>query len=168
MFRWYDISGCLFLFAKLTIQQKDSLYGARFKSWTGGNGLARNITWRNIQFDNVPFPTGPKPNSTSTNNTRVQDFLFENFKGTILDTPGYVEGSCVSDPCWYAVPEATGKEVAIFDLYPGTATNIVAKHISAKTVTGAEVDVMCNSTTISTDVGFKCQDGPFVPTAAGL
>ena len=34
----------------------DELYGARFKSWTGGNGLARNITWRNIVLYNVPFP----------------------------------------------------------------------------------------------------------------
>jgi hypothetical protein len=35
---------------------KDELYGARFKSWTGGNGIAKNITWRNIVLDNVPFP----------------------------------------------------------------------------------------------------------------
>ncbi|KAK7449316.1 hypothetical protein VKT23_013459 [Stygiomarasmius scandens] len=161
------------------IVMKDSLYGARFKSWTGGNGLARNITWRNIQFTNVPFPIyitqnywdqgiGPKPNSTSTNNTHITDFLFDNFSGTINDKPGYVEGSCVSDPCWYAVPGATGKEVIIFDLYPETATNVVAKNIFAKTETGAPVAVMCNSTTVSNDVGFKCVDGPFVPTAAGL
>lgn len=32
----------------------------------------------------------------------------------------YFEGSCVSDPCWYAVPNATGREVIIFDLYPDT------------------------------------------------
>ncbi|THV04601.1 pectin lyase-like protein [Dendrothele bispora CBS 962.96] len=161
------------------IVMKNSLYGARFKSWTGGNGLARNITWRNIQFDNVPFPiyitqnywdqgVGPKPNSTSTNNTHIADFLFDGFDGTINDTPGYVEGSCVSDPCWYAVPGATGKEVIIFDLYPGTATNVVAKNIFAKTETGAPVAVMCNFTTVMNDVGFQCVDGPFVPTAAGL
>ncbi|TFK66193.1 pectin lyase-like protein [Pluteus cervinus] len=155
-----------------------TLYAARFKSWTGGNGLARNITWKNIVFDNVPFPiyitqnywdqgVGPQPNSTSPNNTHIQDFLFEGFTGTIRDTP-YVEGSCISDPCWYAVPGATGKEVAIFDLYPGTASNILVKDTFPRTETGAPVTVMCNPETISTDVGFKCWDGKFIRTAAGL
>ena len=80
----------------------------------------------------------------------------------------FVEGSCVSDPCWYAVPGATGKEVIIFDLYPGTATDIVAKDIVARTETGARVTVMCNPATITNDVGFVCTDGPYVPTRAGL
>ncbi|KAI0803239.1 pectin lyase fold/virulence factor [Irpex lacteus] len=157
---------------------KNTLYGARFKSWTGGNGFARNITWRDIKFENVAFPiyvtqnywdqeNGSRPNSTVVNNTHVEDFLFRNFKGTIEDKP-YVEGSCVTDPCWYAVPGATGKEVIIFDLYPNTATNIVAKDIFAKTETGAQVAVMCNSTAVSNDVGFKCWDGPYIPTKAGL
>ncbi|KAG6818284.1 hypothetical protein H0H93_006287 [Arthromyces matolae] len=102
---------------------KDSLYGARFKSWTGGNGFARNVTWKNIAFDNVRMPTGPKPNSTTVNNTHVEDFLFQNFVGTINDDPNYFEGSCVSDPCWYYVANATGREVVIFDLYPDTGAD---------------------------------------------
>ncbi|EGO19068.1 glycoside hydrolase family 28 protein, partial [Serpula lacrymans var. lacrymans S7.9] len=145
-----------------------TLYGARFKSWTGGNGLAQNATWRNIMFIDVMFPiyvtqnywdqnVGPKPNSTNTNETHIENFLFENFVGVINDTPGYVEGSCISDPCWYAVTNATGKEVVIFDLYPDTATNIVAKDIFARTLTGAPVAAMCNTSTISTDVGFVCE-----------
>ncbi|KAJ7696742.1 pectin lyase fold/virulence factor [Mycena rosella] len=158
---------------------KSTLYGARFKSWTGGNGLARNITWKDITFIDVPFPiyvtqnywdqgVGPRPNVTDAlNNTHVQDFLFQNFAGVIRDKP-YVEGSCVSDPCWYAVANATGREVAIFDLYPGTASNIVAKDIFATTETLRPVDVMCNATTVTNDVGFKCWDGPFVRTKAGL
>ncbi|KAF7307636.1 Glycoside hydrolase family 28 protein [Mycena indigotica] len=157
---------------------KDSLYGARFKSWTGGNGLARNITWKNIAFDNVMFPIyvtqnywdqgiGPKPNTTTTNNTHIQDFTFVNFAGTIRDT-GFVEGSCVSDPCWYAVPNATGREVVILDLYPGTASNILAKDIFAVTETGRPVAAMCNSTTVTNDVGFKCWNGAFIRTKAGL
>ncbi|KJA19224.1 glycoside hydrolase family 28 protein [Hypholoma sublateritium FD-334 SS-4] len=164
------------------IVMNNTLYAARFKSWTGGNGLARNITWKDITFYDVPFPiyitqnywdqeTGPQPNVTgSVNNTHIQDFLFENFVGTIKDVP-YVEGSCVSDPCWsamYFVPGATGKEVAIFDFYAGTAVNVIAKNIFATTETHAPVTVMCNSTTISTDVGFKCWDGPFIRTKAGL
>ncbi|EKM61813.1 glycoside hydrolase family 28 protein [Phanerochaete carnosa HHB-10118-sp] len=68
----------------------NTLYAARFKSWTGGNGAARNITWRNIAFNNVPFPDGPPPPSNTANNTRVEDFLFQNFAGTIEES--------VSDP----------------------------------------------------------------------
>ncbi|KAI0640152.1 pectin lyase fold/virulence factor [Trametes polyzona] len=158
---------------------KHALYAARFKSWTGGNGLARNVTWRNIKFENVMFPIyvtqnywdqdlGARPNASSVNNTHIQDFLFENFEGTINDKPGFVEGSCVSDPCWYAVEGATGKEVAILDLYPNTATNIVVRHVHARTETGSPVRVMCNASTIATDVGFKCWDGLFIPTQAGL
>lgn len=155
-----------------------TLYGARFKSWTGGNGLARNITWKNIIFHDVPFPiyvtqnywdqnAGPMPNSTDLNNTHIQDFLFEYFVGDIRDTP-YVEGSCVSDPCWYSVANATGKEVAILDLYPNTTSNIRTKEIFARTQTGAPVDVMCDPETVDNDVGFKCRDGHFIRTPAGL
>ncbi|KAI0347920.1 pectin lyase-like protein [Trametopsis cervina] len=157
---------------------KNSLYGARFKSWTGGNGFARNVTWRNIAFTNVPFPIyvtqnywdqedGPPPSSTNANNTHVEDFLFQGFAGIIEDKP-FVEGSCVTDPCWYAVPGATGREVIIFDLYPGTATNIVAKDVLATTETGRPVAVMCNQTTVSNDVGFKCWNGAYIPPRAGF
>ncbi|KAJ7729082.1 pectin lyase fold/virulence factor [Mycena maculata] len=161
-----------------TIMQS-CLYAARFKSWTGGNGIARNITWKDITFLNVPFPIyvtqnywdqedGPPPNVSSTlNNTHIADFLFDGFTGVIRDTP-FVEGSCVTDPCWYYVANATGREVVILDLYPGTATDVLAKDIVARTETGREVDVMCNATAISTDVGFKCWDGPFIRTKAGL
>ncbi|KAK0209211.1 pectin lyase fold/virulence factor [Desarmillaria ectypa] len=160
------------------VTMRDSLYAARFKSWSGGNGLARNITWKDIVLDNVPFPIyvtqnywdqglGTQPNSTNANSTHIEDMTFQNFSGTIRDTP-YVEGSCVTDPCWYHVANATGKEVIIFDLYPGTATNIVAKTIHATTQTGSIVDVMCDPTTVTNDVGFKCRDGAYIPTTAGL
>jgi len=154
------------------------LFAARYKSWTGGNGLAKNMTWRDITFVDVVFPIyvtqnywdqglGPRPNSSTTNNTHIQDILFENFKGTIYDKPGYVEKSCVSDPCWFAVANATGREVAIFDLYPNTTSNIVAKDIFPKNIDGRPVTVMCNTTTVSNDVGFKCWNGPFIRTKAG-
>jgi len=155
-----------------------TLYAARFKSWTGGNGLATNITWRNVLFNDVMFPIyvtqnywdqslGPKPNASNINETHISDLLFENFAGSVNDIPGYQDGSCVSDPCWYYVANATGKEVVIFDLYPGSATNIVAQNIFGTTVTGAPVAAMCNTSTISTDVGFVCQDGPYIPTSLG-
>lgn len=63
---------------------------------------------------------------------------------------------------------ATGKEAVIFDLYPNTATNIVVKNLVASTLSGAPIAAMCNSSTISSDVGFVCWNGPYVPTMAGL
>ncbi|OJA14438.1 hypothetical protein AZE42_08178 [Rhizopogon vesiculosus] len=152
-----------------------TLYAARFKSWTGGNGAAVNITWTGIKFIDVMFPIyvtqnywdqsdGPRPTSSSTDETHIENFLFEDFTGVINDTPGYVEGSCITDPCWYYVSGATGKEVTILDLYPGTATGIVAKGLSASTLSGAPIAVMCNSSVISSDVGFKCWDGAYIPT----
>ncbi|KAG8971902.1 hypothetical protein FRC05_010571 [Tulasnella sp. 425] len=160
------------------VVMKNHLYGARFKSWTGGNGLASNITWRNIVLQHVKFPIyvtqnywdqgkGPKPNSTSTNSTHLQNILFDNFSGDIDDS-GTVEGTCITDPCWYYVPGATGEESVIFDLYPGTATNIVARHINGiRTDKGVPVRVMCDNTTITSDPGFVCQNGPFVATPVG-
>lgn len=152
----------------------NELYGARFKSWTGGAGIAQNITWRKIIVQNVPFPIyvtqnywdqgiGPKPDPGNvTSNTHVDGFTFENFSGTLRDTP-YVEGSCVSDPCWYAVEGATGHETIIFDLYPGTATTIKAKNIHIRTQTGVRPEVMCDPSTITSSPGFKCRDGTYIP-----
>ncbi|KAJ7239762.1 pectin lyase-like protein [Mycena haematopus] len=150
------------------VQNKSTLYGARFKSWTGGNGLARKShTWKDITFIDVPFPSlrssmltfsmksywdqddGPRPNNTNTlNNTHIQDFLFDNFVGVIRECYAVRRGLVISDPCWYFVPNATGREVAILDLYPGTATNVVARTFF-RTETGRPVAVMCNSTTVS-------------------
>jgi len=157
----------------------NELYGARFKSWSGGKGSAQNVTWKNVVFNNVPFPIyvtqnywdqelGPQPpTSANSTNTAVIDFTWENFVGTIRDVP-FVEGSCVTDPCWYAVPNATGKEVIIFDVSPGTEKNLLAKHIISRTETGAPPAVLCNSSAVVGDVGFVCQDGKFIPTSAGL
>ncbi|KAF8586264.1 glycoside hydrolase family 28 protein [Ramaria rubella] len=157
----------------------NSLYGARFKSWLGGKGAAVNVTWRNIALKNVPFPiyvtqnyvdqetSGPMTPTANSSSTHIENFLFENFTGTLEDVP-FTEGSCISDPCWYAVPGATGKEVVIFDLFPGTATNIVAKNLAVVTETGAPLRVICNSTDVTGNVGFKCVDGLYRPTPAGL
>ncbi|KAK7052027.1 glycoside hydrolase family 28 protein [Favolaschia claudopus] len=160
------------------VLMKSGLYGARFKSWTGGPGLTRNVTWRNVRFIDTVFPiyvtqnyfdqeTSTRPvipaNPDPNNATHIQDFVFENFSGSIRDV-GPQEGSCISDPCWFFVANATGREVVIFDLYPGTAMNITTKNIFAKTESGGEVDVMCNPEDIMNDVGFKCQDGRFIRT----
>ncbi|KAJ7863376.1 pectin lyase-like protein, partial [Mycena leptocephala] len=160
---------------------KSGLYGARFKSWTGGPGLTRNVTYRNIRFVDTLFPiyvtqnyfdqeTSTRPvipaNPDPNNATHIEDFTFENFSGTIRDI-GPEEGSCISDPCWFFVANATGREVVILDLYPSTATNVRTKNIVAKTESGGRVDVMCSTVDVTNDVGFICQDGAFIRTKAG-
>lgn len=98
----------------------DAVYAARFKSWIGGQGLAKNVTWKNIRAFNVSFPiyitqsyfnqgsaqTQIEPGSTTVrpNNSSVvmENFRWMNFTGTINSyRPG--DGSCVTDPCWYNV-----------------------------------------------------------------
>lgn len=92
----------------------NAVYAARFKSWVGGQGLAKNITWSNIRTYNVTFPIfvtqtyinqgSPQTqleNGTTTgrpNNSTVvmQDFTWANFTGSINSlNPG--DGSCVTD-----------------------------------------------------------------------
>jgi polygalacturonase len=92
----------------------NAVYAARFKSWVGGKGLAKNITWSNIRVYNVTFPifvtqtyinqgsaqtqlengtTVGRPNNSTVN---MEDFTWANFTGTINTfNPG--DGSCVSD-----------------------------------------------------------------------
>ncbi|KAJ7830641.1 pectin lyase-like protein [Mycena olivaceomarginata] len=163
-----------FLFENVLM--RSGLYGARFKSFTGGPGLTRNVTYRNIRFVDTVFPIyvtqkGTRPvipaNPDPDNATHIEDFLFENFSGTIRDI-GPKEGSCISNPCWFFVANATGREVVILDLYPGTATNVRTKNIVAQTESGGEVDVLCNTTVITNDVGFICQDGAFIRTKAEI
>ncbi|KZV74089.1 glycoside hydrolase family 28 protein [Peniophora sp. CONT] len=174
---------------------KDSLYAARFKSWAGGNGLAKeyalnfslpeldlnfvlySITWKNIAFSKVMIPIyitqnyydqeKGKPTGAGSNETHIENMLFQNFAGTIDDS-GKVEGSCVTDPCWYYVEGMTGKEVIILDLYPNTTSNVRAKDVFATTISHAPVQVLCNSTAVSNDVGFECVNGLYKPDAAGL
>lgn len=92
----------------------DAVYAARFKSWIGGQGLARNLTWKNIRCFNVSFPmfvtqsyfnqgsaqtqiesgsTTVRPNNASV---VMENFNWVNFTGTINSyMPG--DGSCVTD-----------------------------------------------------------------------
>lgn len=98
----------------------DAVYAARFKSWVGGQGLAKNITWSNIRTFNVSFPifitqsyfnqgsaqtqlengtTTERPNNSSV---VMQNFNFVNFTGTIASY-NYGDGSCVTTPCWVSL-----------------------------------------------------------------
>lgn len=92
----------------------DAVYAARFKSWQGGQGLAKNISWTNMRVFNVTFPifvtqtyinqggsqtqigngaTEGRPNNSTVN---MEDMRWENFTGSINTyQPG--DGSCVTD-----------------------------------------------------------------------
>lgn len=92
----------------------NAVYAARFKSWQGGQGLAKNVSWTNIRVYNVTFPifvtqTYINQGSTQTqsssgavlarpNNSTVnmEDFTWSNFTGTINTfAPG--DRSCVTN-----------------------------------------------------------------------
>ncbi|KDR71012.1 hypothetical protein GALMADRAFT_75463, partial [Galerina marginata CBS 339.88] len=78
-----------------SILMNNTLYGARFKSWTGGNGLARKYLLGSMSTSTYPFScnhqltgelqVGPRPNTTSTNKTHIQDISFQNFAGVVKE-----------------------------------------------------------------------------------
>jgi hypothetical protein len=108
--KWANVSNITFN----DITVVDAVYAARFKSWIGGKGLAKNVTWSNIHLYNVTFPifvtqtyvnqgsaqtqlengtTVGRPNNSTVN---MEDFTWSGFTGTINSfSPG--DGSCVSD-----------------------------------------------------------------------
>jgi hypothetical protein len=108
--KWANVSNITFN----DITVVDAVYAARFKSWIGGKGLAKNVTWSNIRVYNVTFPifvtqtyvnqgsaqtqlengtTVGRPNNSTVN---MEDFTWSGFTGTINSfNPG--DGSCVSD-----------------------------------------------------------------------
>ncbi|KAG8799632.1 hypothetical protein FRC17_007077 [Serendipita sp. 399] len=156
-----------------------AVYGARFKSWTGGRGLAENVTWRDIRNINVSTPIfvtqnyydqdkGPRPNNTNQTSTHVNNLKFINFDGFINPNP--TDGTCISNPCWNYVQGGDGTQAIIFDLYNGTATNLQAINVHVKPYKKQYKDttVICDPTTLvpgeQDTLGFLCQRGPFVET----
>ena len=164
----------------------NSVYAARFKSWVGGQGLAKNITWSNIRTYNVTFPifvtqtyinqgsnqtqlengsvTGRPNNSTVV----MQDFTWANFTGTINTfNPG--DGSCASDPCWYNVglPDLKHTEAVIIECNTNSSCqNFSLKDIQVFPQSLESSTVICiNATsTLNPHLGFHCGNGTFVPT----
>ncbi|EMC97953.1 glycoside hydrolase family 28 protein [Baudoinia panamericana UAMH 10762] len=166
----------------------NAVYASRFKSWEGGQGLAKNITWSNIRAYNVTFPifvtqtyinqgssqtqigngaTSGRPNNATVN---MQDFRWVNFTGTINTfRPG--DGSCVTDPCWYNVglPNLTHTEAIIVECntntscvnFEMTGIEIIPQSLDAPTVICLNATAALNS-----DLGFDCSNGTFVPTYA--
>ncbi|KAG8808731.1 hypothetical protein FRC17_003805 [Serendipita sp. 399] len=156
-----------------------AVYGARFKSWTGGNGLAANITWKNMVLLNVSTPIfitqnyydqgkGPRPNNTAGTSTHIANFHFENFSGYL--NPSWTDGTCISDPCWNYVEGIDNTKAVIFDLYNGTATGLQVKNVHVKPYKKRYEDttVICDPATLAPGaqdtLGFKCWNGPYVAT----
>lgn len=150
------------------VVMENSVYAARFKSWAGGKGSAQNVIWRDITLKKVQLPilvtqtygdphySSDSDTSSYHTSTNINTFTFQNFQGTIDDSKGN------------GVTGSSGNEVLVFDLYQGTAQSLLAKNISVATLSGSHVMVMCDPSTISNDVGFKCWDGLYQPTPVGV
>ncbi|ROW07294.1 hypothetical protein VMCG_03698 [Cytospora schulzeri] len=157
----------------------NGVYAARFKSWLGGQGLVKNITWSNVKVYNVTFPiyvTQTYYNQDSAligvaTNQSVQmaDFTWEDFTGTINSfSPG--DGSCVSDPCWYNVglPNLQHTESIIIECSTtASCQNFVLKNIEVFPQTLEPPTIICIDATesLNPDLGTYCRNGTFIPLA---
>ena len=130
---------------------------------------------------------GPRPNNTNGTSTHINNFLFENFKGTINPNPSasqplslskaalltlflIADGTCISNPCWNFVAGANGTQAIIFDLYNGTAAGLQATKVKVKPYKKqySDTTVICDPATLvpgeQASLGFLCQRGPLVVT----
>ncbi|KAF8153996.1 pectin lyase fold/virulence factor [Crassisporium funariophilum] len=157
-----------------------AVYGARFKSWTGGQGWADNITWEDITLVNVStgiFITqnyydqdkGPRPDNINKTSTKLSNVVYKNFTGSL--TTNWTDGTCISSPCWNYIPGIDATKGIIFDLFPDTALNISVMDINIH-----PFNQPANGTTVICDpaaltpgeqdtLGFKCASGPYIVTA---
>ncbi|TEB18255.1 pectin lyase-like protein [Coprinellus micaceus] len=135
-----------------------AVYGARFKSWTGGRGKAENITWEDITLVNVStgiFITqnyydqdkGPRPENTNKSSTAIQTMTFKNFHGSLGNN--WTDGTCITQPCWNYVDGLDEPKAVILDLYPGTgralrlllAIDTDVRHSSANGISLQDIDI---------------------------
>ncbi|KAK6206682.1 glycosyl hydrolase family 28 [Colletotrichum tabaci] len=155
---------------------RGGLYAARFKSWIGGQGLAKNITWSNIRVDNVTFPifvtqtyynqasvSGERPNNSSV---MMEDFTWENFSGNINTyNPG--DGSCTTNPCWYnaGLGNLTHSEAIIIECNTEkSCKNFRTKDIKVEPQSKTVPKVICMNAMpdLNPKLGFECANGTFV------
>ncbi|KAF9444955.1 glycoside hydrolase family 28 protein [Macrolepiota fuliginosa MF-IS2] len=156
-----------------------AVYGARFKSWTGGQGFADNVTWEDITLVGVStgiFITqnyydqdkGARPTNTNNTSTKVSNFKFKNFKGSLATN--WTDGTCISNPCWNFVQSIDNTKAIIFDLFPGTALNVSVENIDVQPhdLSSNSTTVICDSSALApgeqATLGFLCKTGPLVAT----
>ncbi|RAL02892.1 putative extracellular exo-polygalacturonase [Aspergillus ibericus CBS 121593] len=156
----------------------DGLYAARFKSWSGGQGLVKNVTWNNIRVYNVTFPiyvtqsyTDQGASSSSTVNASsavmMEDFTWSDFSGSINTyQPG--DGSCVSDPCWYNVglPNLKHTEALILECHTTqSCSDFVTANLQLYPQSLEPASVICMDATaaLNAELGFECRNGTYDP-----
>jgi len=156
----------------------NAVYGARMKSWIGGVGLAKNITWSNVRTYNVTFPifvtqtyfdqnsagAADRPTNSSV---QMQDFTWSNFTGTINTyQPG--DGSCITDPCWYNIglPNLKHTEAIIIECNTNSSCqNFVSENIQLMPQNGEDPTTVCINAMASLNpgLGFSCANETYVP-----
>ncbi|KAK0497826.1 pectin lyase fold/virulence factor [Armillaria luteobubalina] len=140
-----------------------AVYGARFKSWTGGRGFATNVTWEDIVLEGVSTAIlitqnyydqdkGARPENTNQTSTQISKFTYKNFTGTLAKN-------------WSG--DAT--QAIIFDLFSGTALNLSFSGINVTpNDTSKQATVICDPSTLAEgeqeSLGFNCTDGLLVTT----
>ncbi|TFK37604.1 pectin lyase fold/virulence factor [Crucibulum laeve] len=155
-----------------------AVYGARFKSWTGGQGWADNVTWQDIHLVNVStgiFITqnyydqdkGARPDNVNETSTKITNFFYKNFTGSL--GTNWTDGTCISNPCWNFIEGGDATQSIIFDLFPATALNISLENIDIHPANkSANATVICDPNALADGeqdtLGFKCEDGPFQVT----
>ncbi|KAH1488511.1 hypothetical protein LV164_002773 [Aspergillus fumigatus] len=156
----------------------DALYAARFKSWSGGKGLVKNVVWKNIRTFNVTFPIFVTQSYSDQSASRsgtidpsssvmMEDFTWSDFSGTINTYhPG--DGSCVTDPCWYNVglPNLKHTEAIVLECNTeSSCKNFRTEGIRLHPQSKDSPSVICMKATaeLNPKLGFECKNGTFVP-----
>ncbi|KAJ5594153.1 exopolygalacturonase C [Penicillium hispanicum] len=164
----------------------DAVYGARFKSWMGGQGLVKNVTWKNIRVYNVTFPIFVTQSYTNQGSSQTQlgngvttgrlnnasvmmeDFTWSGFTGTINTyRPG--DGSCVSDPCWYddGLPNLNHTDSVIIECNTDSSCKDFAlQNIEVIPQSMSPPTAICINATalLNPQLGFDCKNGTYVPS----
>ncbi|KAK1139985.1 hypothetical protein N8T08_010981 [Aspergillus melleus] len=153
------------------------LYAARFKSWAGGQGLVKNVTWKNIRVSNVTFPIFVTQSYLDQSVTRddvdtdssvmMEDFTWANFSGSINTfQPG--DGSCATTPCWYdaGLSKLNHTEAIIIECNTDkSCKNFMTKDIRLHPQSHDAPTVICIDATaeLNPDLGFDCRNGTYTP-----
>jgi len=120
-------SGGNYLFENAVIY--DSLMGTRFKGELGTTCNLTDVTWRNFEIRNTSYPMHfienyvdqekPPTGATKDLAAYAKNFTWENINGETAAVLG--DGSCISDPCWYAT---AGKSTPSCCIYSGSMTEM--------------------------------------------
>lgn len=163
----------------------DAVYAARFKSWIGGQGLAKNISWKNIRVYNVTFPifvtqsyftlgssqtqlgNGATSGRATNASVMMEGFTWSDFTGTVSTwRPG--DRSCVSDPCWYdaGLLNLNHTETVIIECNTATSCeDFSVQNIQAIPQSMAPPTMICINATaqLNPQLGFDCRNGTYLP-----